>query len=133
MKSATRNFVRERAGDRCEYCRIPQSAIDTKLQIDHVVAQQHSDELDDAPELLALACERCNLHKGTNLSSVDPDSKKIVLLFHPRLDQWSDHFEVVEAEIIGKTATGRATTRLLQMNAKNRRSLRRWLIKLGEF
>ncbi|MEM7317126.1 MAG: hypothetical protein AAF497_28665, partial [Planctomycetota bacterium] len=78
--------------------------------------------------VLALACDRCNLHKGTNLSSVDPDSLETVALFHPRRDRWLDHFRFEGATIIGISPTGRATARLLQMNAKHRVQIRRWLI-----
>jgi len=38
--------------------------------------------------IIALACHRCNLHKGTNLSSIDPDSGDVVSLFRPRDEVW---------------------------------------------
>jgi hypothetical protein len=31
--------VRERATDRCEHCRIPQSALQFRFQIDHIIAE----------------------------------------------------------------------------------------------
>lgn len=48
---------------------------------------------------------------------------------YPRQDTWEEHFTLVGAEIVGLTSTGRATTRLLQMNAKHRLELRNWLIE----
>lgn len=36
--------VRERAGNRCEYCRLPQYALPLPFQIDHVVAESHVGE-----------------------------------------------------------------------------------------
>jgi hypothetical protein len=80
---------------------------------------------------LAWACSRCNRHKGTNLSGVDPDSNRVVPLFHARRDVWEDHFELSAAQIRGKTAVGRATAWLLQMNADRRVELRAQLVLDG--
>ena len=129
MDAAVRRLVRERAGDRCEYCRLPQAAVDATFHVDHVVAQQHVDATEEDPDRLALACNRCNLCKGTNLSSVDPETGDIVLLFNPRQDAWEEHFTMKGAEIVAISPSGRATERLLQMNAKHRLELRAWLIE----
>lgn len=131
MDAATRQAVRVRAGNRCEYCWLPQHALDGTLQIEHVVARQHrgSDEAGN----LALACDRCNLHKGPNLSGIDPQTGALTPLFNPRTSAWEVHFELQGATIVGKTLIGRATILLLQMNAKNRLTLRAHLIALGEF
>jgi len=56
----TRREVRRRAGERCEYCRLPESAGDITFHVEHIVAQQH--RRDDEPSNLALACDRCNLY-----------------------------------------------------------------------
>src|SRR5437667_11798964 len=87
------------------------------------VAKQHrgSDEADN----LALACHQCNLHKGTNLSSFDPDTNEFVRLFHPRRDRWSDHFKLDGALVVGLTPAGRTTAWLLQMNSDERLEWRR--------
>ena len=130
IDEALRNLVRQRAGNRCEYCRLPQHAVDGTFHIEHIFAQQHPD--DDRPSNLALACDRCNFHKGTNLSSLS-ETGQIVNLFNPRTDAWSDHFELLDAEIVGLTPAGRATVRLLQMNAKRRVELRSSLIAAAEF
>jgi len=38
-------------------------------------------------------------------------------IFHPRNDEWAAHFEIGAAsEIVGRTAVGRATLDLLQIN-----------------
>ena len=56
---------------RCEYCRLPQSALPlARFHIEHVIARQHRGG--DSPGNLALSCHHCNLHKGPNLSGVDP-------------------------------------------------------------
>ena len=86
------------------------------------MAKQHGGS--DDPTSLALACDRCNAYKGPNLTSIDPDTEAIVPLFNPRADRWDDHFELREGHVYGKTAVGRATVRLLIMNAPRRVELR---------
>ena len=129
MDESIKATVRQRAGDCCEYCRLPQDAYDLTFHIEHVVASQHLQ--DDSLSNLALACDRCNLHKGTNLSTIDPGTQDLVEIFNPREDCWSDHFTVVGPEIVGTTAKGRGTVRLLQMNAERRLMLRHRLMKEG--
>src|SRR5581483_794962 len=55
------------------------------------------------------AGHRCD--KGPNLSSIDPISNEIVPLFHPRRQQWDEHFTWDGARLIAKTPAGRATLR----------------------
>ncbi len=81
MDQVTRELVRERAGDRCEYCLYPQAQSETTHHVEHIVARQHFGG--DDPGNLALACIHCNSHKGTNLTGIDPDSGALVSLFHP--------------------------------------------------
>jgi 5-methylcytosine-specific restriction endonuclease McrA len=82
MDEATKEEVRRRAAGRCEYCRLPDAHVVTPFNVEHVVARQHrgSDTLGN----LAYACLRCNLHKGPNLTGIDPKSKKLTRLFNPR-------------------------------------------------
>jgi 5-methylcytosine-specific restriction endonuclease McrA len=123
MDRATQRLVRQRAGDECEYCGLGQ--VDVPLyvfQFDHVIPRQHVGT-DDVSNL-ALACPHCNSHKGTNLAAIDPDSGRVVALFNPREDRWYDHFAREGPRIIGLTAQGRATARLLAMNTDRRIDLR---------
>jgi hypothetical protein len=131
MDAGVRQFVRLRAGNRCEYCRLPQHAIDGALQIEHIVARQHAGG--DEPSNLALACDQCNLHKGPNLSAIDPETGTLVQLFNPRCDSWNDHFLFRGAEIVGCTPMGRATVRLLFMNQRIRLQLRAVLMVTGDW
>ena len=134
MDARTRELVRQRAGQRCEYCHFSQSAVPYLVfHIDHIVAKQHLDEVLDDPQSLAWACSECNYHKGPNLVSIDPQTKVQAELFNPRLDDWSEHFTVEREMIVGLTPAGRATARLLNMNAPRLVRLRRELIDLGEF
>lgn len=42
MDAATRQFIRERARDRCEYCRLHQDDEPFfPFQIEHIIAKQH--------------------------------------------------------------------------------------------
>jgi hypothetical protein len=87
----------------------------------------------DDPESLAWACSECNYHKGPNLVSIDPESQEQANLFNPRRDDWNDHFTIDRGAIVGLTPTGRATARLLNMNAPRLVRLRRELVEQAEF
>ncbi len=131
MDAATRQLVRKRADDRCEYCHLPQTAAPfLTFHIEHVQAQQHVE--DDSLENLALACPDCNRHKGPNLTTIDPQTRLIVRLFHPRQDVWDAHFEYRAAIIVGHTLVGEATIRLLQMNTVERVEMRAELHASGD-
>ncbi len=122
MDADLRELVRERAGYRCEYCRLRQEHSPFVLQVEHIVPRKHGG--DDDPSNLALACDRCNLHKGSNLSGIDPETKQVVSLFHPRSQSWHEHFTLQDLYIVGLTSCGRATVRVLNMNAPRRIRLR---------
>jgi hypothetical protein len=77
------------------------------LHIEHIVPKIHGGT--DNPDNLALACIDCNLHKGTNLTGIDPQTNEVTELFHPRRQNWEDHFEWRGIHLIGKTAVGRTT------------------------
>ncbi len=124
MDDASREFVRTRAGGLCEYCHIPQRLFAQLFQVEHIIARSHDgeDDLDNT----ALACRRCNLYKGPNLSGIDPLTKELTRLFHPRHDRWTEHFvQQPSGELIGLTNIGRTTIAVLAMNAGRRVELRR--------
>jgi len=106
--------IRVLAGDACEYCRLPQSASPLRFVLDHVIARQHRGER--VLQNLALACGRCNRHKGPNISGIDPDTQVLTRLFHPRQDVWSEHFSWDEVMLVGLTPIGRATIAVLAIN-----------------
>lgn len=123
MNEKTKASVRERAGHRCEYCRLHQDDSPlAALHIEHIIPKFHggSDEIDN----LALACIDCNLHKGPNLTGIDPETNFITELFHPRRNQWAEHFEQHSIHLVGKTAVGRTTVRVLHMNSDDQLALR---------
>lgn len=119
----TRQAVRERARDRCEYCGVRQEDLPlVAFHIEHIVPKQHGGS--DALENLALACHHCNCHKGPNLTGIDPETTHITPLFHPRRDVWRHHFSFRGASIVGLTAVGRTSVRVLAMNSPGRLELR---------
>ena len=132
MNAPLRQAVRRRADHCCEYCRLPEAyAFVTPFQVEHIVARQH-----DGPTVLgnlALACDRCNLHKGPNLSGIDPYSRKVVRLFYPRRMKWARHFRWEGPLLIGRTSIGRVTIAVLQMNDDERVKVRMSLIDEGLF
>ena len=129
MDAAIRDFVRRRAEGRCEYCLLRQEHCELAHHVEHIVAKQHGgrDDIDN----LALACHRSNLRKGPNLSGRDPVSEEIVRLFHPRRDQWTEHFLFRDVRIEGITPVGRATVHVLGMNDLRRLELRYQVLDRG--
>lgn len=128
---ALRRLVRERAGERCEYCLLPEQVSFIPHWIDHIVAEKHGGQTEDGN--LCLACMVCNQHKGSDLSSVDLETGALTPLFNPRRDRWSDHFRLAGTRIEALTAVGRVTVRLLQFNHPARMQEREWLIAAGLF
>jgi hypothetical protein len=126
MDATTRDLVRRRADNRCEYCLLRQEHSELTHHIEHIVAKQHGggDDLDNR----ALACHRCNLRKGPNLTGVDTISGALVPLFHPRRDRWSEHFLFDGVRIQGITPAGRATVKVLALNDARRLELRSQLL-----
>jgi len=129
MDSATRILVLERAEGCCEYCRVHQDHVELSHHIEHIVARKHGGS--EEPSNLCVACERCNLFKGSDLTGIDPDTGRVERLFDPRTQVWAEHFEIRGPLIVGRTATGRTTVRVLSMNTGQRLQLRAALIAHG--
>ena len=82
---------------------------------------------------LALACMRCNGHKGANIAGFDPLTGKLTRLFHPRRHRWDRHFRWEGPNLVGRTAVGRTTIDVLEINAPAAVELREALIAEGGF
>ena len=122
MDANVRSLVRERAHRRCEYCGLAEVYVYIPHHIDHIRPKQHGG--DDSLVNLALACQGCNLKKGTNLAGIDPESGEMVALFNPREQTWSEHFAFRGALIVGLTPVGRVTVRVLGINSAERVKIR---------
>jgi len=57
----------------------------------------------------------------------------VVRLFHPRRDRWKRHFEWDGPLLTGRTAIGRTTIEVLEVNLSHRVEIRRALMEEGEF
>jgi 5-methylcytosine-specific restriction endonuclease McrA len=108
---------------------IPDVATFAPHEIDHIIAEKHGGRTE--AENLALSCTLCNKHKGSDLASVDLETGEIIPLYHPRLNQWNEHFRLSGAEFTPLTAIGRVTVRLLQLNRKDRVEERQLLLEAG--
>jgi hypothetical protein len=76
----------------------------------------------------------CNRYKSDLLSAPDPATQEETALFHPQQDRWLDHFSWNEdaTEIVGLTATGRATIAALRMNRPQMIRVRRMWVAMAE-
>src|ERR1044072_3449728 len=92
ISAALRREVRERAGERCEYCLLAESQAFFPHQPDHLIALKHGGVT--ALANLALACVDCNRFKGSDIASIDPVTGELVPLFNPRTQYWYDHFDL---------------------------------------
>jgi HNH endonuclease len=131
IPDALRRLVRERGRNCCEYCLINEAYTIKRHEIDHIRAEKHLGETVEPN--LCLSCHDCNRHKGTDLTTFDPETNENVSLFHPRLDRWSDHFKLDGAIIKPLTPQGRATVRLLSFNDDKRVLERELLIEQGRY
>ena len=116
VSDATRHEVRARAVSRCECCHPDQRWQFVRFTMEHIITQ--SDAGSDEADNLALACRNCNERRSNNQESTDPQTGEVVRLFNPRQDTWNEHFSwsADRLHIVGVTAIGRATVRLLDMN-----------------
>jgi 5-methylcytosine-specific restriction endonuclease McrA len=129
ISQTIRHQVVERAGNRCEYCLFPNQLGAFPHEVDHIVAIKHKG--DDSLGNLCLSCFNCNRHKGTDLTSIDPATGQVTLLFNPRKDGWQDHFQIRTAMIEGLTPEGRTTVAMLQFNDPEQIEQRAMLIEAG--
>ena len=128
-----RRLTITRAQGCCECC-LSQARYSTQsFAIEHIIPKHRGGGKTTATNL-ALSCQGCNNHKHTKIKGNDPITRKIVALFHPRRQEWADHFawSADYFEIVGLTATGRATVAALQLNRVEVINLRRLLFAHGE-
>jgi hypothetical protein len=131
MDERLERVVQRRAGHACEYCRLPAGIHPTPFEIEHIIPKQHG-----GPTILsnlAYACLHCNRHKGPNLSGVERRGSRSMLvpLFNPRRHKWARHFRWQGMYLVGRTAIGRVTIKVLAINDPLRVAVRAALIEEG--
>lgn len=125
------SLVRQRAGDRCEYCGMHQSLQGATFHIEHITPRTCGGVTDAGN--LAWACPGCNLHKSDRSHATDPESGESASLYHPRRDVWGAHFRWQGTRVIGLTSTGRATVAALDLNHPRRQRVRQAEALFGLF
>lgn len=106
--------VAQRAEYLCEYCLLPNDLSYIPHQIDHVISLKHGGG--NETENLAYACFSCNNNKGSDVGTVLLPEKEFVRLYNPRIDKWTDHFQIENGIFISLTAIGAATIKVLDLN-----------------
>ena len=111
-----RERIFQQARSRCGYCQTNLEIVGPVLEVDHIIPEGAGGET--VEENLWVACSSCNRHKGSRTHFRDPVSGRRVRIFNPRQQSWSRHFRWSEdgTQIIGLTASGRATVEALNMN-----------------
>lgn len=64
---------------------------------------------------------------------MDPQSGTLTRLFHPRLDNWNEHFRWAGPLIVGLTPVGTVTVMVLAMNHPHQIAMRQSLMAEGVF
>ena len=130
IPTKVKNEVALRLNYKCEYCFLPEKASFYNFHIDHIRSIKHggSSEIDN----LAYCCPDCNYFKGTDIASFSKNDE-LVLFFNPRIQEWSEHFEILDGIVLGKTDIGNVTEQIFKFNDIDRLIFRIELIKLGQF
>ena len=115
MDERLRQSVRARAANRCEYCHFPDAEAWNTFQVDHILARSHGGQT--SLDNLAWSCYGCNSYKGPNVAGWSSASKNAVRLFHPRQDNWGEHFRWNGCILVPKTEIATVTIDVLRINA----------------
>jgi hypothetical protein len=89
--------------------------------------------IDKAELQMRSVCFFCNSYKGSDLSGLDKQTRRLTPLFNPRRHRWTAHFRWQGAVLVGRTPIGRVTVALLHINDEHRVEMRRRLIEEGAF
>jgi hypothetical protein len=124
--------VRERFANCCAYCRTAETLTVSLFEFEHIIPRSAGGAT--AFDNLCLACPTCNRYKSDLISAPDPVTLDDVPLFHPQKQRWLDHFSWNEdaTQIVGLTATGRATVAALKINRPQVIRVRRMWVAMNE-
>jgi hypothetical protein len=126
-----RKLIADRAGHRCEYCKTPDEFASGYFEIEHILPSSRGGK--SIEQNLAYACDGCNNIKSDKTASIDLVSGVEVPFFHPRQQNWNDHFawSTNSLEICGVSPIGRVTVDALQLNRQPLQNLRWALFSIG--
>lgn len=128
---ALQQLVRHRAHRACEYCLIHDDDSLIDGQIDHIISEKHGGETN--ADNLAYACVFCNRAKGSDIGSIDWETKEFSRFFNPRTDNWEMHFWLDGVLVMPLTIIGKVTIRLLDINSVDRLIERQALQEVGRY
>jgi hypothetical protein len=126
-----RLLVATRADALCEYCLIAEEDTFFGCEVDHILSVKHGGQTES--DNLAYACAFCNRYKGSDIASLSQPTGALVRFFNPRLDRWSEHFQLRAFSIMPLTEIGDATARILRFNDSTRILERQELIIIGRY
>lgn len=118
LNQEIRRLVANRADYLCEYCLIHEEDTILGCAIDHIISIKHGgpSDLDN----LAYCCVFCNRFKGSDIGSIIWENKDFVRFYHPRWDNWSEHFKLNDCLIEPLTNIGSVTAKILGFNDQQR-------------
>ena len=93
ISNKLRKAVAERAGYKCEYCKIWDQNSFFSFEIDHIISLKHGGLT--VFENLAYGCFPCNNGKGSDIGTMLLPHRIFIRLYDPRRDNWNGHFEMV--------------------------------------
>ncbi|MEM7369390.1 MAG: HNH endonuclease [Bacteroidota bacterium] len=110
-----RQRVAKRAENRYEYCRVFDRYSFLSFHIEHIISLKHGGSSEE--ENLAYSCPIYNVNKGSDIATYVGDNPDPVRFFHPRKDDWDDHFDIASSGLISaKTEIGQATIEIFDLN-----------------
>ena len=129
ISKSVRKLVVLRAGNRCEYCRVPEYLSSFDYHIEHIIGVQHGGG--NTQNILAYCCAPCNWKKGPNIATILEIDQPIVPLFNPRKQNWFNHFQVDGGILIPISRVEAATIKLLELNQPKKIEERIEMVKAG--
>jgi HNH endonuclease len=127
-----RELIKQRANHCCEYCLSQIKFSPDPFSIEHIIprAKGGTSDFDN----LAIACQGCNNFKYSHTHAIDPMTGESVPIYHPRQQNWRDHFTWTKdtTRMLGLTPAGRATIDRLQLNREGVVNLRQVLNSIDQ-
>jgi len=131
LSAALQAQVLADAGHRCGYCHSDEHLTGMALSTEHLLPRAAGGPT--VRENLWRSCRAGNEHKGAQVQASDPETGDTVSLYNPRLQPWNVHFcwSRDGAQLLGRTAIGRASIEALQLNRTMLAAARRRWVLVG--
>jgi HNH endonuclease len=124
--------IRAYFDNRYAYCRSAEALTVSIFEFEHIIPRSAGGKTEF--ENLCLACPSCNRYKAFRQTGFDLIERQDVVLFHPHLQSWTEHFAWNEdaTEILGLTSVGRVKIAVLRMNRPQLVRVRKMWVKMKE-